>query len=181
MIEYDIAFRSNAIKNSIFGIIDLLCLFIGFIAFLCAPFHRIPCYGRCLGQLFDNLKNTTHKTKYPQLQVHHIWICVAFVNILIGITDFFITLPIFIISLITHPVGTIKSFKKFNIDWDPKQQQNQNENNQNQQARNNGTSYDQYLKLIRYNWPLRTQFFSLALFGLLGMKNPCYFPNFDSL
>ena len=157
-------------KNSLYGIIDLFSLFIGLLAFFCIPLHRTPCYFRCMGLLFDNLKNNKRKTKYSKLQDYHIWICVSMVNILCSIVDIFIVSPLFLIAFITHPVSTIQSFKKFRIDWDPKPAQDQdNAQNQNQQNNNNGNFSDQWQKLIRYNFQIRSQFFFLAIFGLFGM------------
>ena len=167
--EYKLEFRLNAMKNSLYGIIDLLCLFIGLLAFLCIPLHRTPCYFRCLGLLFDNLSNNKRKNKYPLLREYHLWICVSIVNILRSIIDIFIISPLFLIAFITHPISTLQSFNKFAIDWDPKPAQNQQNNN-------NDTFNDQWQKLIRYNFELRFQFFLLAVFGLFGMLNASNYP-----
>ncbi len=163
-VEYNIEFRLKAIKSSVYGIIDLLCIIIGCITFIFISLHRIPCFCRCVGLLFDNITNKKRTEKYYKMNEFHIWLCIAFVNVCISFTDLFIFIPLFLIAFITHPISSIKSFGKFAVNWDPKDAQNDNAN-----ARKNEDLSEHYKRLIRYNWPLRTQFFSLALFGVFGM------------
>eukprot|EP01083_Nonionella_stella_P017418 48729_1 len=147
MVSYDIAFRFKALKNSLYGVIDLLCCLIGLVVFLLFSFHRIPCFWRCAALLFDNLTNKNRKENYSQLREYHIWSCLAFTNPFIAITDLFIFIPLFLIAFITHPMSTIQSLTQFSIDWVDHPLQ--------------------LRKLIRYNWGLRVQFATLAVFGLL--------------
>eukprot|EP01084_Bolivina_argentea_P154902 270000_1 len=157
-VEYNIEFRLKAIKNSIYGIIDLLCIIIGCITFIFISLHRIPCFCRCIGLLFDTITNKKRKEKYYKMKEYNIWLCIAFINVFISFTDLFIFIPLFLIAFITHPISSIKSFGEFAINWDPKDAQHKNEN-----------LSQHYRLLIRYNWSLRTQFFYLALFGVFDV------------
>ena len=142
VVDYDIGFRLYAIKNSLYGIVDLLCLFLGSLSLLAV--HRIPCYGRCLCLLFDDLSNKTRKEKYEDIPEYAIWAVLGIINVAIAVTDLCLFGPLLVMAFLTHPLSSIQSFKHFRGKWTDKD--------------GSGT------KMIRYNWPLRVQFAYLALF-----------------
>ncbi len=66
--EYNIEFRLKVMFNSIYVIIDLLCIIIGCITFVFISLHRIPCFCRCIGLLFDTIANKKRIEKYYKMK-----------------------------------------------------------------------------------------------------------------